>query len=188
MVTKAFLRYIKRQEIKEKMRLEEETKERKGKEKKRISKIEKRSAGRLERWLEDLKILRKMREESRALRILENKERKEKKCLEREIEEPEISEEFKRSRVENKDRYKPREKTEFTKEEKEKCKKKTIDELAEEIGGSILVCPTGNNPKKAISQRELTADLICFRKRIRRKSPERIRAAYDKLLSSEQKN
>lgn len=81
---------------------------------------------------------------------------------------------------------KPKKRPEFilSEEDKAKCKRKTLSSLIDDISGSHLVCPP-EKAKRDISQRELTADIKCFRKRVRRKSPEEIVALYDKLLADD---
>lgn len=176
--TSKYIRYLKEQEIKEKRRLEKEAAEKRRK--------------------EEIYRLAKERKLERALtEALEKKlEEKEKKLEEKLYR-------LERSRREREPRRQLRlkEKTKlletkhtgitkttefiFTEEEKEKCIKKSLDELTDEISGSKLVCPPGKELKKEISPRELTADLICFRKRVRKKSPEEIVAMYDKLLEAD---
>jgi hypothetical protein len=77
------------------------------------------------------------------------------------------------------------EKFSFTNEEKEACRQKSLDQLIDEISGSILTCPTGKELEKEINDRELTADLLCFRKRIKKKSAKDIKEQYDKLLEAD---
>jgi hypothetical protein len=185
---KQLKRYVKRQEMKEKLRLEKEEEERKRKEEeKRLStenKLKKELAERFdeefERKLLETKRLRKVREESRALKeILRPKpQEKEKSDINIPQKRPYISRK-------NEEKFKTRQSIELTEEEKEKCKKKTLEQLTDEIGSSTLVCPPGKEPEKKINERELTADLVCFRKRIRKKTPKEINAAYDKLLKSD---
>lgn len=92
-------------------------------------------------------------------------------------------------RLEGKTHYRPYIKTRdefiFTEEDKVRCREKTLDELVDDIGGSQLVCPPGKELKKEVDKKELTADLKCFRKRVRRKSPEEIVALYDRLLAAD---
>ncbi len=92
-------------------------------------------------------------------------------------------------RLKGKTYYRPYIKTRdefiFTEEDKVRCREKTLDELVDDIGGSQLVCPPGKELKKEVDKKELTADLKCFRKRVRRKSPEEIVALYDRLLAAD---
>lgn len=143
-------------------------------------------------------------------RFLKGQEIKEKRRLEKEAAEKKRKETIEKYRLERKlaeeleakleeleeekkvvRRYvpyaKPKKRPEFilTEEEKAKCREKTLDELVDEISGSKLVCPPGKELKKDIDQKELTADIKCFRKRVRRKNPEEIVALYDKLLAGD---
>lgn len=95
----------------------------------------------------------------------------------------------KSNRLKGKTYYRPYIKTRdefiFTEEDKVRCREKTLDELVDDIGGSQLVCPPGKELKKEVDKKELTAYLKCFRKRVRRKSPEEIVALYDRLLAAD---
>lgn len=213
--TLAYTKFLKRQEIKEKIRLEKEATEKRRKEiiekytQKR--KLEIALAEGLETKLDMLERLRRENELHKKLRLKEMKKEGKKRTnieikldrLERLRIENALRRELRLKRKEEGQKIKRKEKEEkktvliyrpytkirdefiFTEEDKAKCREKTLDELVDEIGGSQLVCPTGKGPKKDINKKELTADLMCFRKRVRRKSPEEIVALYDRLLAAD---
>lgn len=215
-----YTKFLKRQEIKEKIRLEKEAVEKRRKEaiekyaqKRKLERAlaEGPLAEGLETKLDMLERLRRENELRKKLRLKEMKKEGKKRtnieikldrlerlriesALRRELrlKRKEEGQKIKREEKEEKKTvvaYRPYTKTRdefiFTEEDKAKCREKTLDELVDEIGGSQLVCPTGKEPKKDINKKELTADLMCFRKRIRRKSPEEIVALYDKLLAAD---
>lgn len=156
----AWDRYLEEQKIKEKKRLEKEAAEKKRKEarEKYVQQI------RLERELSDALDAKLAMIEKREI------ERKQHKTLRLAKTPP-----------------RPKKRPEFilSEEDKAKCIEKTLDQLVDEISGSKLVCPPGKELKKDIDKKELTADIICFRKRVIKKSPEEIVALYDKLLADD---
>ncbi len=156
----AWDRYLEEQKIKEKKRLEKEAAEKKRKEARekyvQQTKLERELSDALDTKLAMIEKRRKETKQRRTLRLAET---------------PPI----------------PKKRPEFilSEEDKAKCIEKTLDQLVDEISGSKLVCPPGKELKKDIDKKELTADLKCFRKRVRRKSPEEIVALYDKLLADD---
>lgn len=165
-----YARFLKEQETKEKRRLEKEAAEERRKEVIEKYKLERKLAEGLEAKLFRLEQPReysKLRHELSLRKIKETKKKVETK------------KKIVRTYIKTRDEFI------FTEEDKAKCREKTLDQLVDDIGGSQLVCPPGKELKKDIDKKELTADIKCFRKRVRIKSPEEIVALYDKLLATD---
>lgn len=145
-----FIKYLKEQEIKEKRKLEKELTEKKRKEEiYRLAKERK-----LERELTDA--LEEKKEKEKHLYRLERsrRERESRRQLRLKKKIEVLEHDTKHIGITKTTEFI------FTEKEKEKCIKKTLDELTDEISGSKLVCPPGKELKKEMSPRELTADLI----------------------------